>query len=74
MPSMPQVMRLKPAVPGTVVRDPLTREPLPPDGAEVQMTTYWLRRLAQGDVVQAAAEPNISNTTEANTAGLRSAT
>lgn len=52
---MPQVMRLQPAVSGTIVRDPVTRQVLPDEGAEVEMTTYWLRRLAQGDVVEVAA-------------------
>lgn len=38
-----------------VVRDPVTRRPLPPEGAEVPETTYWHRRLRDGDVLAAAA-------------------
>lgn len=42
---------IKPA-PGLTVRDPDTLQPLPRDGAEVDRTTHWLRRLAAGDVVE----------------------
>jgi hypothetical protein len=53
-------MFVKPA-PGLIVRDPETREPLPPHGDWVPRTTYWLRRLRDGDVSEAepggAAEP-----------------
>lgn len=44
-------MNVKPAKPGTVVRDPQTYERLPDEGAEVPDTSYWRRRLDQGDVV-----------------------
>lgn len=40
---------------GLVVRDPETLQPLPPEGREVDLTTYWIRRLADGDVVTADA-------------------
>jgi len=43
---------LKPAV-GLQVRDPATRQPLPVDGADLPMTGYWLRRLADDDVTEA---------------------
>lgn len=36
--------------PGLIVRDPETREALPADGAEKPANSYWLRRLADGDV------------------------
>lgn len=36
--------------PGRRVLDPLKRTPLPPEGAAVELTIYWLRRLADGDV------------------------
>lgn len=39
---------------GLIVRDPITREPLPADGAKVPRTPYWLRRLRAGDIVPAA--------------------
>ncbi len=42
-----------PDLPGTVLRviDPDTGHPLPETGLEVPETPYWLRRLAEGDVV-----------------------
>jgi hypothetical protein len=46
-------MRVKPAVSGAVVRDPLTLQRLPDEGGDVPETGYWLRRLEQGDVVPA---------------------
>ena len=42
---------VKPA-PGLQVRDPKTAAPLPAEGAEVLRTSYWLRRLASGDVAE----------------------
>lgn len=48
---------------GLVVRDPLTGLQLPAEGAEVSMTPYWLRRMADGDVHEkAAAKPAKPNT------------
>lgn len=44
---------LKPASPELVVRNPVNRLPLPVEGAEVEMNTYWQRRLNDGDVVDA---------------------
>ena len=35
---------------GLTVRDPRTRQPLPAEGAEVELGAYWMRRLADGDV------------------------
>lgn len=49
---------------GLTVIDPATRKPLAADGAEVSDTTYWRRRLADGDVER--AEP--STTTKAKKA------
>lgn len=46
---------------GLTVRDPLTFQALPSEGAEVSLTPYWNRRLADGDVHQkAAAKPSKS--------------
>lgn len=45
---------LKPA-PGLAVINPQTDKPLPPEGAAVELTTYWRRRLNDGDVVRSAA-------------------
>lgn len=50
------LMNVKPAQPGTVVRDPATLERLPDEGAEVPDTAYWRRRLQQGDVVETAPQ------------------
>jgi len=50
---MPDTMFIKPARPGLVVRDPITRETLPDEGREVPRSTYWIRRLTGGDVVTA---------------------
>jgi hypothetical protein len=46
------MMRVKPAIPGAMVRDPVTKMPLPADGAEVQENSFWIRRLRDGDVVR----------------------
>lgn len=43
-------MRVKPARPGVIIRDPHTRRPLASEGADVPETSYWLRRLRDGDV------------------------
>jgi hypothetical protein len=36
---------------GRTVRDPQTMEILPPEGDTVPKSTYWLRRLQDGDVI-----------------------
>lgn len=51
---MPEKMMVKPAD-GLVVRDPRNREPLPPEGREVERSSYWLRRLLEGDVTEVPA-------------------
>lgn len=45
---------IKPA-PGRRVRDPETEELLNPEGEAKPATSYWLRRLRDGDVVAVAA-------------------
>ncbi len=35
---------------GLVVRDPITKQPLPPGGAAVVLGKYWRRRIRCGDV------------------------
>lgn len=50
-------VRLVPASPHVVVRDPITREPLPAGGDEKPLDTYWSRRLVDGDVTVAPASP-----------------
>lgn len=44
-------MRVKPATPGSVIRDPHTRVQLPDEGARVPDNSFWQRRLRDGDVV-----------------------
>jgi hypothetical protein len=44
-------MLVKPA-PDRKVRDPVTKRHLPEEGKDVPENTYWLRRLAEGDVVK----------------------
>ena len=39
---------------GLKVRDPKTGQHLPNDGAEVELTPYWNRRLRDGDILSAA--------------------
>lgn len=48
-------LHLKPAE-GLRVVDPLTRHPLPPGGDQVEASTYWFRRLKDGDVVELPAD------------------
>jgi hypothetical protein len=52
-------MFLKPAK-GVLVRDPKTKRHLPTTGAEVQLSSYWVRRLADGDVVEVKQIPDSS--------------
>ena len=40
---------------GRVVIDPATLRMLPAEGALVPLTSYWLRRLADGDVTERAS-------------------
>ena len=46
-------MFVKPAE-GRSVPDPARGDTLPPEGREVEPTQYWLRRVIDGDVVEAA--------------------
>jgi len=44
-------------IPNGRVIDPDTRKPLLEKGQSVPRTTYWLRRLNDGDVREAAPQP-----------------
>lgn len=48
-------MFLKPAE-GRQVPDPARGDHLPEGGRNVELTQYWQRRIADGDVVEAAPE------------------
>jgi hypothetical protein len=50
-------MRVKPAIPGAVIRDPHTKRPLPAEGGEVPDNSFWIRRLRAGEVVRLDAQP-----------------
>lgn len=50
---------LKPANPGDVIRDPVTKAPLPPEGAAVELDVLWRRRVARREVV-ATTEKDIA--------------
>lgn len=59
---MSATINVKPA-PGRLVRDPQTGMRVPDEGRAVPRTSYWLRRMHAGDlvevveVVEAAPEP-----------------
>lgn len=40
--------------PGLQVRDPITGTPLPPEGEDKPLTSYWVRRLNEGSVTLGA--------------------
>ncbi len=44
---------------GRRVLDPATRQALPADGADVPRSTFWLRRLREGDVKEAASAASL---------------
>lgn len=48
-------MHVKPA-PGLSIRDPDLMDLLPEEGREVPDSTYWIRRLRDGDVVSVQAK------------------
>ena len=59
-------MFLKPAKEGQIIRHPETRRPLKKEGEEVKKSTYWLRRLKEGSVIeiknkQAEAKPKVAD-------------
>ncbi len=47
---------LKPAAEGALVPNPSTGHSLSPDGEAVTMTSYWVRRLRAGEVVELEKE------------------
>lgn len=51
-------MFVRPA-PGLSLRDPITRQILSPEGADVPETAFWLRRLRSGDVALAQPAPEV---------------
>lgn len=49
------LIHIRPAK-GLRVLDPETRQPLPEEGAEVPLSTFWRRRLRAGDVERVKTE------------------
>ncbi len=49
---MSKHLYVKPAHPGAVVRDPRSLAMLPAQGGRVPASSYWVRRLNAGDVVE----------------------
>lgn len=52
-------MRVRPATPGAIIRDPKTKKALPDDGANVGRSLYWRRRLRDGSVVPVEDEDEV---------------
>ncbi len=42
---------------GLLVRDPVLGDVLPPGGRVVEQSLYWIRRLRDGDVIEANRSP-----------------
>lgn len=63
MNTAPERLQLRPRA-GVVVLDPDTRRPLPLEGADVPSSTYWLRRLADGDVETMQGAPAVQHVPE----------
>ncbi|KAB7624322.1 DUF2635 domain-containing protein [Alkalilimnicola sp. S0819] len=51
---MDKKLHIKPA-PGRQVRDPITAQPLAAKGEHKPASSYWLRRLRDGDVIDLTA-------------------
>jgi hypothetical protein len=45
-------MIVKPVDPAAVIRDPHTLRQLPAEGGEVPESSFWIRRLLDGDVIR----------------------
>lgn len=53
-------MFIKPAVPGSLVRDPVSMLPLSDGGEWKPESPFWLRRLRDGDVVSIEPEKPVA--------------
>ena len=56
---MEQSFFIKPAKEGLIVRDPVTRLPLAAAGEQKPRSAFWLRRKADGDVVECDPAPAV---------------
>ncbi len=50
--------------PGIKVRDPISTEHLPESGKEVPASSYWIRRLRSGDVLEVNQIPDSKSATK----------
>ncbi|WP_000979223.1 DUF2635 domain-containing protein [Escherichia coli] len=57
------MLKIKPAA-GKAIRDPLTMKLLAPEGEEKPRNSFWIRRLAAGDVVEIGSTENTSDDTD----------
>lgn len=49
---MIEKLHIKPSEKNLIIRDPLTREKLAIEGEHKPRSVYWLRRLADGSVIE----------------------
>lgn len=68
---MTEKLFVKPAA-GRLVRDPVTLQALSDDGAEVTRSSYWLRRLRDGDVEAMTKPPAVKDKPSAKTGNGKS--
>lgn len=60
-------MFLRP-IDGATIQDPITKEIMSATGADVNINTFWLRRIADGSVVVVPQDDTFTNAAEsANT-------
>lgn len=52
---MKAVLHLKPAQADALIRDPVTMQPMPPEGEEKPDNNHWRRRLLRGEVAKTTA-------------------
>lgn len=62
-------MFIKP-MPGVLVRDPVSKELLPPGGRNVEESGFWLRRIAEGavEIVSPQLAPEVAHLDEVEVA------
>ncbi|EOC6673540.1 DUF2635 domain-containing protein [Escherichia coli] len=58
------MLKIKPAA-GKAIRDPLTMKLLASEGEEKPRNSFWIRRLAAGDVVEVGSTENTAADTDA---------
>ena len=54
---MNKKIKVKPARPDLIVRDPITMQKIPVEGAEIELNSYWQRRIQDKDLVVIGDEP-----------------